>query len=277
VWPVVGLALVFGLALWLRLIGLGGAVTEDEDQWIARSGTFAQGLETQDWQRTFLTGHPGVTVMWVTSLALGLERAGPFMVVRGGPDVTVIPGFLLALHDARIPFAVLQSVLVVGCAALVTRLFDVGVGLVAGLLFAAEPFWAGVGPIVGMDGPLSGFVTISLLGVMLALRPDIGRRERGAWTVLSGLAFGLACLTKTTALLAGPMVPVLALLAAWQAWRRYRLQGTGYRGRSIAPVTYNLSPVTSAGRMGQSSSRLASDATAPARNAVVYEPDMSTR
>src|SRR6266496_2128031 len=132
VWPAVALALVFGLALWLRLIGLGGAVTEDEDQWIARSGTFARGLETRDWQRTFLTGHPGVTVMWVTSLTLGLERAAPFAVVRGGPDVTVIPGFLPALHDARVPFAVLQSLLVIACAALVMRLLNVGGGLVAG-------------------------------------------------------------------------------------------------------------------------------------------------
>ena len=55
-WYVLALALLFLLALGTRSIGLGGAVTEDEDQWIWRSGTFASGLDSQDWRRTYLTG-----------------------------------------------------------------------------------------------------------------------------------------------------------------------------------------------------------------------------
>jgi hypothetical protein len=58
-WYALALGLLFVVALLTRFIGLSGAVTEDEDQWIARSGTFANGLATGAWQRTYLTGHPG--------------------------------------------------------------------------------------------------------------------------------------------------------------------------------------------------------------------------
>jgi hypothetical protein len=209
---------LFAVSLGTRAIGLGGAVTEDEDQWIARSGAFAHGLDTQEWRRTYLTGHPGVTTMWLTTATLGIQRTRPFERVIGSPDVTTVPDFLPALHRARVPFAVLQAGLVVLAAVLAGRLLGPAVGLVAGLLLAAEPFWAGVGPVVGMDGLLTGFLTASLLALLIACRPDATRPV--GWAALAGLAFGLAFLSKTTALFAGPVVAALVLVAGWSAWSR---------------------------------------------------------
>ena len=224
------LVLLFALAFGARAIGLSGAVTEDEDQWIARAGTFANGLASQEWRRTYLTGHPGVTVMWLTTLTLGVDRTRPFERANNAPDVTTVPDFLSALARARVPFAVLQAGLVVVAAVLAGRLLGATTGLVAGLLLAAEPFWAGVGPVVGMDGMLTGFVTISLLALLLACgsgveaAPGLGRRV--GWAVLAGGAFGLAFLSKTTALFVSPAVGVLVLIASWHAWRS-RAVGTG--------------------------------------------------
>lgn len=222
-WYVLALALLFLMALGTRMIGLGGAVTEDEDQWIWRAGTFARGLDAQDWRRTYLTGHPGVTVMWLTTLTLGVERTIPFDHPVGGPDVTVIPGFLPALERARVPFAVLQAGLVVVAATLTARLLGRETGLIAGLLFVAEPFWAGVGPVVGMDGLLTSFLTVALLAWLLGagfgIEPAPGLRGRIGWAALAGLAFGLAFLSKTTVLLAGPVFPAVALFAGWRARR----------------------------------------------------------
>jgi len=255
VWWSAGLLMLFLLALGTRTIGLGGAVTEDEDQWIARSGTFAHGLTAGDWRRTYLTGHPGVTVMWLTTLTLGSARTMPFERGSGAPDVTTVPDFLPALDRARMPFAVLQAGLVVLVAVLAARLLGWRTGVVVGLLLAAEPFWAGVGPVVGMDGLLSGFLTVSLLALLLAigLGPAAGTgpaaavmagsvpaptpaavgahadalaadtlRARLAWAALAGVAFGFAFLTKTTALFLGPLVPALVLLLGWQGWQRRR-------------------------------------------------------
>ena len=226
VWYVLALVTLFAVALGTRAVGLGGAVTEDEDQWIARSGAFARGLAAHDWRRTYQTGHPGVTVMWLTTATLGVDRTRPFERGSGAPDVTIEPDFLPALDRARVPFVVLQAGLVVVAAVLVGRLLGAGTGLVAGLLFAAEPFWAGVGPVVGMDGLLTGFLTVSLLALLLACglgaEPPPGLRRRVGWAALSGAAFGLAFLSKTTALFLGPVVAALVLAAAWHAWRRRR-------------------------------------------------------
>jgi Dolichyl-phosphate-mannose-protein mannosyltransferase len=233
-WYVLTLGLLFVVGLVARTIGLGGAVTEDEDQWIARSGAFANGLAIHDWRRTYLTGHPGVVPMWLTTLTLGVERTRPFQRATGAPDVTTVPDFLPALERARLPFAVLQAGLVVVAAVLLGRLLGPGTGLVAGLLLAAEPFWAGVGPVVGMDGLLTGFLTVSLLALLLASRPGAtGLGRRVGWATLAGLTFGLAFLTKTTALFAAPVVPAVALLAGWSAWQA-RTAGPSVAGQVTA-------------------------------------------
>src|SRR5205823_2136737 len=51
-------ALLFWLALLPRLLGLGEGTTEDEDQWIARSGGFARALQRGRRGRAALIGPP---------------------------------------------------------------------------------------------------------------------------------------------------------------------------------------------------------------------------
>ena len=135
------------LALGLRrAIGLGGAVTEDEDQWIARSGMFAQGLANGDWRRTYLTGHPGVTVMWLTTATLGLDRRRAVRAPVGRHRTSpTLPDFLPALRSRAVPFAVLQAGLVVLAARLAAR-----------LLGPAPACWPGCCWPPSRSGPASG-------------------------------------------------------------------------------------------------------------------------
>ena len=179
-WAPLLVVAMFVAGLAPRLLGLGGAATEDEDQWIDRSGSFARAITGGEWRRTYLTGHPGVTVMWLTTLALGPTRAaelgeaarpptppGMPTLASGRVPVTTMPDFLAALHLARVPFAALNAALAALVGMLAWRLLGAGPGLLAGLLLALDPAWAGVGPIVGMDGPLTGFLAASLLSLLL--------------------------------------------------------------------------------------------------------------
>lgn len=207
--------LVFSAALAVRLIGLGGAVTEDEDQWIGRAGNFARAVSAGDWTRTFQTGHPGITVMWLATLAAGPDRAIGFgSPARGNQLVTEVPGFLATLAVARVPFSVINAALAVLIGLLGCRVVGVGPGLCGAVLLALDPYLAGVGPIVGLDGLLAGLLTASLLALVLAME---GVRPSPGWVALSGLLWGLGALTKTSALL---LLPALAGLALFWGWRK---------------------------------------------------------
>lgn len=207
--------LLLSVALALRMIGMGGAVTEDEDQGMGRSGNFAAALVSHAWPRTYQTGHPGVVPMWLVTLALGSERTAQLgAVARGSQQVTQLPDFLPALRQARWPFAIAGAAVVVGLAALAGRLAGSGPGLLAGALLVTDPYLAALGPIVGMDGLLAGFAAGSLLCLLLA-----GREPKRAvtWATVCGTLFGLAALTKTSALLLLPSLAVIGLLVARRA------------------------------------------------------------
>jgi hypothetical protein len=226
--------LLFALALLVRLVGLGEATTEDEDQWMLRSGNFARALSKGAWSETFQVGHPGVTTMWLTTLSLGPQRTRAFAREEHQERlVTQVADFLPALGTARLSFAFLGALLAAGCGLLVWRLFGAGPGIVGGLLLALEPYWSAMSPIVGMDGLLAGLMAASLLAALLAFphsspieAAGTGSHQpalsiaRAGFALSSGLLAGLALLTKGPAFFLLPIAPILALLEVGPAPRR---------------------------------------------------------
>ncbi|NJM08882.1 hypothetical protein HC891_25830, partial [Candidatus Gracilibacteria bacterium] len=63
------------LALLPRTFGLADFLTTDEAyHWIERTERFSDAVSTGQWHATIQTGHPGVTLMWLGSLGLAIER-----------------------------------------------------------------------------------------------------------------------------------------------------------------------------------------------------------
>ena len=241
-----------------RLPGLGEATTEDEDQWILRSGGFSRALASGQLRGTFQIGHPGVTTMWLVDLGLGRDRSRTFSeVTRDGLLVTQVPDFLPALHQARLPFAVVNALLAVLNAALAWRLLG-ALALIGGLLLALAPYWAAMSPIVGMDGLLAG-----LLGRVAPVQPAGLRAPTGRPPLSLGLSVravaGLAALTKATGLFMLLFTGLLGLELIWRTaggWRglvkdlRPRDRRYGQRPRATAS---GWSAWRSARRAGQRS------------------------
>ena len=59
---------IFALALGPRLSDLGVFVGPDEFSWVTRATEFTRALAQGDLGKTYQTGHPGVTLMWVETL-----------------------------------------------------------------------------------------------------------------------------------------------------------------------------------------------------------------
>jgi 4-amino-4-deoxy-L-arabinose transferase-like glycosyltransferase len=200
---------LFALAILPRLTGITLFITPDEDNWIRRAGNFAQALERGQLTRTYQSGHPGVTTMWVVTIALGPEASALGGITTPDFPVTRAPGFMDLLVRARVAFVALNSALLVLIAALVWRLLGPGPATLAGGLMAFDPFLVAHSQVVHLDALSTGFITVAVLsgGVFWW-----GGGSRW-YLALCAAATGLAVLTKAPSIFLGAFIPLVAVLA----------------------------------------------------------------
>ena len=216
------LALLFFLAIGARFVGISLFITPDEDNWMRRTGNFAQGVSQGDLRRTFQSGHPGVTTMWVAWIGTGPEVARLAGVTVQDHPVTREPGFMDLMIRARRGMIVANALLLVGIVALAWRLIGLGPALLGGIVLALDPFLVAHTQVVHVDGLSAGFMTVAMLSA--GVYWWAGGRAR--YLVLCGVATGLAILTKAPSLVLGLLVPAVALTARFldaAAWPWLRL------------------------------------------------------
>jgi 4-amino-4-deoxy-L-arabinose transferase-like glycosyltransferase len=208
-------ALLVGvLALLPRCLGLADFFTEDESfHWVWRVRHFSGAVRQELWVGTNLTGHPGVTTMWLGTLgrwladALGVPEAG---LAEGSANIAY-------LAMLRLPLALVNTLAVVVGYLVLRRLLRPAAALLAGVLWATSPFLVAHSRLLHLDALLTSFMTLSVLFLLLATSPPIPgapRTPRRGWATLGaagGLA-GLAFLTKAPSLALLPLTGVLLLL-----------------------------------------------------------------
>ena len=162
-WSPALLALLLGIAALLpRVLGLADFVTTDEAyHWIARTERFADAVTDRRWAATIQTGHPGVTLMWLGSLGLALER-------QFGPGWAGAPALIAHLAWLRLPGALLQALIVPAGYLLLRRLLAPTVAIVAALLWATAPYLIAHARLLHLDALLTSFVTLSVLLLLLS-------------------------------------------------------------------------------------------------------------
>ena len=203
------LALLFLLAVVARLVGVTLFITPDEDNWMRRTGNFAQGLRDGDLRRTYQSGHPGVTTMWVALLGTGPEVARLAGVTVQDHPVTREPGFMDLMVRARYGMIVANALLLIAIVALAWRLMGLWPAFLGGVILALDPFVVAHTQVVHVDGLSAGFMTVA----MLAAGVYWWGGGRPGYLVLCGAATGLAILTKAPSLVLGLLVPIVALSA----------------------------------------------------------------
>jgi Dolichyl-phosphate-mannose-protein mannosyltransferase len=200
---------LFLVALYPRAINLSGYLTTDEGNWMGRTALFTRAFLNGDPVGTYQSGHPGVMTMWSSLLGMGPDRALA-LVEHVRPDgLERAPNYLETVHLARRAFAVLTSLAVAGIALLTWRLFGAGVGLLAGVLLAVEPFFLAHSIVAHVDSNVTIWMTVCLLSALIYFWAG----GAPGFLVLSGLTAGLAFLSKAPSAFLPLFVPIVALSA----------------------------------------------------------------
>ncbi|MEA3337308.1 MAG: glycosyltransferase family 39 protein [Chloroflexota bacterium] len=207
--------LIFVASLLLRLPHLDGFLTPDESVWSVHSAIFLQAMEDQDWAATNVSGHPGVTTSWAGMA--GLVAKGLIAPPAGADTLRDAAQMLLDdpvrldfLPWLRLPVALLTSLGVVLIYLLSRKLMREWVAILAAAFIVFDPFLLSHGRVLQMDALLTTFMTIAWVALLVATRT--GKRR---YHLFSGLAMGLAILTKSPALVLGPLM--LGWILFWRS------------------------------------------------------------
>ena len=207
--PALGVVALFGLALLPRLIGIDLFVTADETFWMRRAANFARAIERGQFERTYQSGHPGVTTMWVAWLGMGSGASSLESITEPDPTGGRRARFMELLVRARLAFAAANSALVVLIALLAWRLFGLGPAALGAVLMALDPFLIAHGQVVHVDALSAGFIVVAMLAAAIYWW---GERGHG-YLALCAVASGLAVLSKAPSLFLVAFVPLVALSA----------------------------------------------------------------
>jgi hypothetical protein len=232
--PALPAYLLIGIpALLLRVLDLGRFLNSDEiNFWIDRSHTFLRAIQSGDFAATAISTHPGVTTMWAGSAGVLLRR----MLFEQG--ILTEETFPILLTLMRVPVVFVHVVGILLGYALLRRLFSPSVALLAGLLWATDPFITAFNRILHVDGLTGTFATVSILAACWYWNhhsPPQRRRQWG-WLVVSGASGALALLSKSPGLAVVPIVSALAVLLAWEQVFSPATETSG----DISPLTTRL-------------------------------------
>lgn len=212
------LALLGAGTLVPRGLALDRVVSPDEKRWLTHSANFYRALTHGELDQTYQIEHPGVTVMWVGTLAflwkyptypweapgqVDWRRAevASFLRERGRAPLDL-------LKAGHLFMALTITVVLVAAAWWAVRLFGVWSAALGAALIAADPFHIALSRLLHLDGLSSALVLLSLVTLLCYLYRG-GRRIDLA---MSGLAAGLAALTKSPALFLAPFTGLVLLL-----------------------------------------------------------------
>ncbi|HEX9924211.1 MAG TPA: glycosyltransferase family 39 protein, partial [Anaerolineae bacterium] len=167
---------LFLLALLPRAYALQHFVTADEAKWVYRSAQFLAALLRGDFAGTTVNLTPAVTTTWLGSIGLAIY----YQLHRAAIDLpladwlTSLPEFrteLELLAATRWPMVMLTSLSVVLSYYLMRQLLNPTMALIAAAFIALDPHFVALSRVLGHDAPTTVFMTLSILCLLLAIKP----------------------------------------------------------------------------------------------------------
>jgi len=210
------LLVVTYLLIRLPYLGFSNFNTDSFD-WKSRIYNFGNGVFNFNLENTVQKYHPGVTLLWVGAISVkffNLVYENFFVNTYS----TASADYIFALNFYQTLFLVLvQCFLVFTLFYFLSQIYDPTKSFLILLVLTLEPFFLGITTTLHLDGLLNLFLLNFLVTIYLSVR-DSSR----FYLYLSGIFFGLAMLTKTTALLMAPSV-ILIYLAKFLWEKKFHL------------------------------------------------------
>ena len=207
----------------------------DEVLWMKRTTGFSDALLRFDFSAVSATtgettpSMPGVTTMWLGTIARGVWEPGRALGIFGGPSFAQSE---VGLHLAQLAVAAATSILIGLFVFLAWRWAGAIAAIAAGALLATEPFVVFQGSMLHTDELEGLFAATGTIAFLLALGvPDGGASRPRAMASLAGALLAGAFLSKLSALL---LVPGLAAIIGWACVRAVRQEKAPSRGSLAA-------------------------------------------
>jgi dolichyl-phosphate-mannose--protein O-mannosyl transferase len=201
-----------------RMVALDRLVTPDETRWLTRSANFYYALTHGNFSDTYQMEHPGVVVMWAGMLAYVQkyptyseqatrqlnwlqDEIGSFLKDHGYDPLEM-------LVAGRLNMILIIALVLLTAFWSASRLLGFWPSALGIFLIALDPFHTALSRLLHVDGMSSSLVLLSLLACLNYRY----RGERRGDLILSGIAAGLAWLTKSPTLFLIPFVGLLLTL-----------------------------------------------------------------
>ena len=206
-----------------HVIGIDKVVTIDEPWWVISGSNYYYALTHGDFENTLYDYHPAVTTTWVVTagmLSYFPEYRGfgqgyfdvrkpkfeEFMREHGKEAIDLVRNSRLIQTMLLIALALLGYFLL-------QLLVDQNAAFLAVALAMTGPYFLGHSRLLNHEGMLAMFVLVSFLGMQVYLNKD----RRLIYLLISGGAFGLAQLTKSSSIV---LMPLFGLILFSGLFRR---------------------------------------------------------
>lgn len=195
------LALIFVL---VRLPDLGYSnFNTDSFKWKARIYDFGSGIFNLEFEKTVQKYHPGITLLWVGTVSVKIFNFVNESILS--PKlIENTPEFVFSLNFYQIfTLVIFSSLLIFTLYLLLSKIMTDVKAFVIILIVITEPFLLGLTTTLHLDGLLNLFILNSVVSFYI-FSLDLKSKINQRYLYFSAIMFGLAMLTKTTALLILP-------------------------------------------------------------------------
>ncbi len=202
-----------------HVVGIDKFITYDEPWWIISGANYYYALTHRDFANTIYDYHPAVTTTWMVTAGM-LSYFPEYRGFGQGYFDVRKPQFeaFMREHGKEVIVLVrnsrlIQTALIVFLAILSFYLLQLLVDWRAAFLAVAvamnAPFFLGISRLLNHEGMLSMFVLVSLLSMQVYLNKD----RKPIYLLISGAAFGLAQLTKSSSIVLFPLTGLMIVIS----------------------------------------------------------------